>query len=240
MVRATMLAAALAFAIPAHADVPTEPPEHGDVKEHGEHGDHAATHEAAEHEGEPEGIVNWWSWDYGDKTTDPSHKGWPPPFGWALVNFVVFLGLLSKILWKPLKSGWVAKHEQIKSELGEAKRLRAEAEAQLAEYTKKVANADSEVDALLAQLRKEADADRARIVAAAEGEAARLKTEAERQIKVEIERARQILQIEAVNAAVGAARDILEKNINAEDQKRLGERYLSDVEKLDTGRGGVA
>src|SRR4029079_12857353 len=94
---------------------------------------------------EEQGITNWWSWDFGANAKDPSHHGWPPPFGWALVNFVIFLGILSRILWKPIAAGFVERHHKIKDELDEASRLRREAEAQLAEFQKKVANADDEV-----------------------------------------------------------------------------------------------
>ncbi len=180
---------------------------------------------------EEEGIVNWWSFDYGEKANDPSHRGLPPPYGWALVNFVVFLGILSRILWKPIKAGFIERHGKIKSELGEAQRLRKEAEAQLTEYTEKVANVDREVEALLTQLRKEAEADRARIIAAAEDEARRLKLEADKHIQVEIERARAALRQETVEAALKAAEEILRTRITPEDQQKLAERYLASVEQ---------
>jgi F-type H+-transporting ATPase subunit b len=188
-----------------------------------------AIHEAQEssHEQEAhtdEGIVNWWSFDYGEKTKDPSHKGYPPPFGWALVNFVVFLGVLSRILWKPLKAGWEKKHDTIKHDLDEASRLRKEAEAKLAEYTKKVSHVDDEVKALLEQLRRDA-----------EQEALRLKAEADRQIKVEIERARAELRKETVDAALKAAEQILRSRITNDDQQRLADKYVAGVEANRVG-----
>ena len=186
-----------------------------------------------------EGIVNWWSFDYGEKASEPSHRGYPPPYGWALVNFVVFLGILSRILWKPIKAGFIERHGKIKSELGEAQRLRKEAEAQLAEYTRKVAHVDQEVETLLAQLRKEAQSDRARIIAAAEEEARRLKGEAEKQIEIEIERARAVLRHETVQAALKAAEEILRTRITADDQQKLAERYLASVERQPK-QGGVS
>ena len=193
-----------------------------------------------EPEESPPGIENWWSWDYGEKTTDPSHKGWPPPFGWALVNFLIFLGVLSKILWAPLKAGFVERHESIKGELAEARRLHQEAEAQLAEFQRKVGNADKEVADLLTQLRKDAENDRARLVAAAETEAKRLKEDADRQIRVEIESARAELRRGAVEAAIAAAEEILKKGVTADDQRRLVERYVGDVEKVAPSTKGAA
>lgn len=206
---------------PAHEGDKAEPAaHHGLTPEAAPEGTHTAEH--AEHEEHEEGIVNWWSWD----------KSLPPPFGWALVNFAIFLGILSRIVWKPIKAGIVDRHDRIKHELGEATRLRQAAEAQLAEYTKKVANAESEVNALLTQLRKDADADRARILAAAEADATRLKEEADRQIKVEIERARLELRRETVEAALKAAEDLLKRGVNDADQQKLAERYLGDVERI--------
>jgi F-type H+-transporting ATPase subunit b len=225
------LLAALTFATPSVAGADQDGAQDGNLVDADEH----------EHQ-ETEGVVNWWSWDYGASATNPEHRGWPPPFGWALVNFVVFLGILSRILWRPLKEGWIGRHDRIKAELGEAKRLHAEAEAQLAEYTRKVSNVDREVDALLAELRRDAEADRVRLVAAAEAEAARLKAEATRQIAAEIERARAELRAQAVTAALAAAEEILKKNVHAEDQKRLAERYVADLDRIDEhGKpGGIA
>ncbi len=247
---AATLTAAFAIATPAHAQ-----PEGGEdhaaaapgearqgAADHAEAGHAEAGHaeaghaeaghaEAGEHEHEAEeGITNWWTWDSGPNATDPAHRKLPRPFGWALVNFGIFLYILSKILWKPLKAGWESRHVAVKSELDEASRLRKEAESQLAEFTRKVANADEEVNALLAQLRKEAEADRARIIRAAEAEAKRLRAEADRQIQVEIERARVELRRETVDAALKAAEALLTTRITADDQHKLSERYLAELE----------
>lgn len=243
LLASAFLVAAFTVSTPSFGQ-PVDSPEQQQVA--GEHqnehagGEHHA--EAGEHHAEEaEGIVNWWSWDYGTAATDPSHRGWPPPFGWALVNFIVFLGILSRLVWKPIKAGIVERHTQIKGDLEEASRLRAAAEAQLAEFTKKVAGADQEVETLLNQLRKEAQSDRARIIAAAEAEAVNLKAEAEKQIGLEIERARAALRKETVEAALKAAEEMLRTRISSDDQNKLADRYLADLEKNQPRRsGGVA
>ena len=233
LLASTLLLAAFALSSPASAQ-DGEPAVEQQVVAHGQqHGEHAEA-------GENEGIVNWWSWDYGASATEPSHRGWPPPFGWAIVNFIVFLGIMSRLVWKPIKAGMVERHVKIKSELDEASRMRREAEAQLAEFTKKVAGADQEVETLLAQLRKEAQTDRARIIAAAEAEAIHLKAEAERQIAVEIERARAALRKETVEAALKAAEEILKSRVTADDQNKLAEQYLKNLERAQRATGGAA
>jgi F0F1-type ATP synthase membrane subunit b/b' len=154
----------------------------------------------------------------------------------------VFLAILGKILWQPLTRGWAERHDQIKGELDEATRLRGEAAAQLAIYQQKVANVDSEVQTLLKQLHADAEADRARVIAAAEGEAKRVREEADRQIKVEIERARIELRRETVAAALKAAETILKSNVREEDQQRLAERYAADLDRAaaQSKQGGAS
>jgi len=177
------------------------------------------------------GIVNWWSWDYGPNAKDPAHKDWPPPFGIAIVNFVVWLGIMSRILGKPLTQMVRDRHDRIKTDLEEAKKLREGAQAMLLEYQKKVENVDVEVDALLEQIRKEAEAEKARIIAAAEEQAQRLKLDAEKQIAAEIERSRLELKRGVAEAAVAAADQLLQKQIGADDQRKMAEKYVANLEK---------
>ncbi len=181
-------------------------------------------------ESESQGIVNWWSWDYGGKAKDPAHKGWPAPFGFALINFAIFLGIMSRLAWKPLKQYMTDRHDSIAQDLAAAAKLRAEAEKTLKVFEDKIGGIDREIDTLLAQIKKEAEAEKARIIATAEADAKRLKEDAERQIGAEIDRARRELRRGVIEAAVGAAEDSLKKQIGADDQRKMAEKYVHDVE----------
>jgi len=193
--------------------------------------------EAAHHEAETHGIINWWSWDYGNNAKDPTHRGWPPPFGFALINFGIFLAIMSRLAWKPLKQFIVDRHDGIAKNLDEAAKLRAAAEATLKQYEAKIAGIDAEIDALLAQIRKEAEQEKTRIMAAAEADAKRLKEEAERQIAAEIDRARRELRRGVIEAAVATAEETLRKTIAADDLRKMAERYVADVEmRAKSGR----
>jgi F-type H+-transporting ATPase subunit b len=193
----------------------------------------AQEHEAAgeERHGEEPVIVNWWSWDYGPNAKDPTHKNWPAPFGYAVLNFVLFAGILFKLAAKPLKSFVVDRHDRIAHDLDEAARLRQQAEAQLREYEKKVQNVDAEVDQLLAQIRQEAENEKLRIISAAEDQARKLKADAQRQIEAEIARARQELHRTVVEAAVAAAEGLVKQNIGSDDQHKMAEKYVTELEQ---------
>jgi ATP synthase F0 subunit b len=190
----------------------------------------AEENEAAGHESEPV-IQNWWSWDYGPTAKDPSHKEWPPPFGYALVNFVLFFGVMYKLAAKPLRTFVADRHDRIAKDLDEAARLRQAAEAQLKEYERKVQNVDAEVDQLIKQLQTEAEADKARIIAAAEAQARKLKEDAQRQIEAEIARARDELRAAVVDAAVSAAEQLVKAQIGADDQRKMAESYVGELER---------
>jgi len=187
----------------------------------------AGAEPAAAEEG---GIVNWWSWDYGPNAK-PEHKNWPPPFGYALINFAVFLTVMGKLFGKSLVQFVRDRHDKIKLDLDEAAKLRDGAQAMLLEYQKKVQNVDEEIEELLATIRKEAEAEKARLIAAAEEQAKRLKSDAERQIAAEIERARLELRRGVIEAAIGAAEQLLQKQIGADDQRKIAERYVAGIEQ---------
>jgi F-type H+-transporting ATPase subunit b len=191
-------------------------------------------------ESEAGGIINWWSFDYGSAAKDSTHKGWPPPFGFALVNFAIFLGIMSKLLWKPLQKMAAERSHGIAKSLDSATELHKKAEAQLKTFEAKVAGIDGEIETLLASIRKEAELEKARIIATAEADARRLKEDAERQIAAEIETARRELRRGVIEAAIAAAEAAVKQNIAADDQRKMAERYVADVEaqaKTSTSTG---
>ena len=97
-------------------------------------------------------------------------------------------------------------------------------------YEQKIAGLDQELESLRAQVRKEAEAEKARIIAGAEDQARRMAAEAEAQIAVETERVRRELKTEVVNAAMTAAVGLLQKHTGADDQARLTERFVEELE----------
>ncbi len=187
----------------------------------------------AEHHEEEAGISNWWSWDYGPSAKDPSHKHLPPPFGFAILNFLIFLAIMTRLLFRPLGNMARDRHIRIKTELDAATKLRVEAEAKLKEFEQRTANVDQEVQSIVAQIEKEAAAEKIRIIAAAEAEAQRLKSDAEKQITTELARLKAELRTEIVDRVVAAAEEILKKQLNPDDQSKLVQSYVGKLEQAE-------
>jgi F-type H+-transporting ATPase subunit b len=153
-----------------------------------------------------------------------------PPFVFMILNFALLLGLL---LWKgrPLAQGMAAeRHDQIKSALDEAAKLRQQAADKLAEYETKLKDADAEIAAMVAGMKKDAEADKARILAAAEKQSAQMKKDAEERIAAEIELARARLTREVTAAAAAATEKLLHDKMVPGDQVKLVGSFIDNLQ----------
>ena len=152
-----------------------------------------------------------------------------PPFVFMLINFGIFLVLLGK--WGGPAANKLAaeRHDEIKDALDEAAKLRDQAKQKLDEYEDRIKGVDSEIKALVAGIRKDAEADRERIVAAAAAQAAQMKRDAELRIAAEIEQARAQLTAEVTAATVAATEKIVKDKATPDDQRKLVATFISDV-----------
>lgn len=95
--------------------------------------------------------------DHGAAHAEPELLGLVP-FQWVSLAMLVLLlyAFFGAKVHKTITGGLDSKIAAIKSNLDEAKALRAEAEALRAEYAAKIANAESDAQAMLANARQEA------------------------------------------------------------------------------------
>ena len=151
------------------------------------------------------------------------------PFVLALVNFAILLLLLAKYLAPAGKKVAQERHDQIKTALDEAAKLRDEAKQKLTEYEARIAGVDAEIQKLVDGIRADAEADKKRILENAERQAAQMKRDAESRIAAEIELARAQLQQEVAAAAASAATALVRDRSTPDDQKRLVSSFISSL-----------
>lgn len=153
-----------------------------------------------------------------------------PPFVFMVLNFLLLLGIL---VWKgkPAAVQMAAeRHDQIKSALDEAAKLRQQAADKLAEYEAKLKDADVEIQKMVDGMKKDAEADKARILDNAAKQSAQLKKDAEARIAAEIEFARAALTREVTVAATLATEKILREKMLPADQSKLVTAFINDVQ----------
>jgi F-type H+-transporting ATPase subunit b len=183
--------------------------------------------------------VNWFDFDYGSKNWEgeplaPGETAMSPPFPFALVNFGLLLLLLGLTAAPAIARYLDKRHITIKQALEESARLRDEAKQKLEDYTRRIADVETEVEQLITRIRADAEAEKGLILERAQAQAALLQKDAEKRIAAEISRARRELEREVVIAAVSAATRLLRERGTPAEQQALADAFITE---LDTSAG---
>ena len=150
------------------------------------------------------------------------------------VNTLIVIGILYKLLSKPLKNFFHDRREGIRKALEDSEKARVEAEKQLEEQRSKVADLEAELNNVRNQGEKELEKIRVKLEEDSEIQAKRLLDQASNAIELEMNKALSEIQDEASKIAVDLAEDILKKNLKEDDQGRLSQQYLDNI--TDTSR----
>jgi len=154
----------------------------------------------------------------------------PGLFIWTIVTFLVLLALLARYAWGPLLKALDTRHESIRKSLEDADRARQELERLNQESSQILRQARSEAESIISASRSDAERLREEIKQKARTEAASIARNAERQIQLETQRALQRIREEAVDLSVMIASKIIQRNLTKEDNERLIEDTLKQIE----------
>src|SRR2546421_1751781 len=137
------------------------------------------------------------------------------------VNFLLLLGVLHYLLYKPLIGKMQERTAAIQKSLEEAQAARAEAARQQEENEARLRAAHAEAAAIRAQALKEAAEEQKRLVGAARAESQRLIDSARAQLEADVRRARDELRREVAELATAVAEKLIRKSLRDEDHRRL-------------------
>jgi F-type H+-transporting ATPase subunit b len=149
---------------------------------------------------------------------------------WTLIIFLLVVAVLGKFAWGPILSLLKEREDFIHRSLTEAKRDREEAEARAKEYAVRLQSAHAEAAALLEEARRDSARLREELRQKAKSEAEAMIQTAERQIALQTQRAMQDIRREAVDLSVAIASKIIQRNLSKEDNERLIDEALRQVE----------
>lgn len=154
------------------------------------------------------------------------------PEFWVLISFLLFMGLL---IWKGVP-GLIGKALDqravtIRTELDEARRLREEAQALLADYQKKSREAEEEAKGIVDQARREAEALAVETRKQLEEAVARRSRMAEDKIARAENQALAEVRSSAVDAAIAAAEKILASKVSGGKGEALITQSLDDIKR---------
>jgi F-type H+-transporting ATPase subunit b len=147
------------------------------------------------------------------------------PEFWVLISVIAFAVAVFKPLSRLIVGGLDARAERIRADLDEARRLRAEAEALLADYQRQQREAAAQAEAMVAHARQEAERIAAQAARDLEQSLARRQTLAEERIAQAEVKATAEIRAVAVDVAINAAREVIVSEL---DQQR-GAALLDDA-----------
>jgi F0F1-type ATP synthase membrane subunit b/b' len=180
------------------------------------HSPHKEGAEEAESDRPP--PINWT--EFGTET---------PPYLAMVINFGILAAGYYLLGRKPIAAALQSRRDTIAKDIDEANKMLHEAQERAHTYQAKLERLEDEVKTARAALVQAGEAERDRIVTDAEAKAERMRKDAEFLVEQELKQIRQDLWRDTVEAAVGAAEDLLKKRVTPADQERMAEDYLADL-----------
>ena len=149
---------------------------------------------------------------------------------WTLVLFLVTMWVLSKVAFPKIQEALDKRAATIAESIDAAERQRKESDELLSEYRARLAEAREQADDIMARARKSADTAEAEAAAQGKEKRDELVESANREIEAQTRRSLDEIRQTIADLTVVAAEKVTRKSLSAEDQKRLVEEALSEVD----------
>jgi len=149
---------------------------------------------------------------------------------WTLVVFGISMFVLAKLAFPRISEALTKRQHAIEDSIDTAERIRREAEEILAEYRERLAEARGQADEIVARARRTGEAAENEIIADARTKREELMEQTRRDIEAETRRAIQEIRAEVADLTVLATEKVTRKALTSEDQKRLVEDALAELD----------
>ena len=152
------------------------------------------------------------------------------------INFLLLLFILRAVAYKPLVRMMDARSERIRNDLDEARRLREEGERDRETYRTQLNRARDEARAILEEANNVAARIREQAIIDAESQNHITLQRARDEIVREKEHAIAELRREVGDLAIRVATQVVGRSLDANDQRRLVDEALAQVQPAAAGR----
>jgi len=149
---------------------------------------------------------------------------------WTLVLFLFTMWVLSKFAFPKIQEALDKRAKTIAESIDAAERQRRESDELLAEYRARLAEAREQADDIMARARKSAETAEAEATTAGREKREELVAQAKRDIEAETRRSLDQIRSEVADLTVLATEKVTRKTLTAEDQQRLVEEALAEVD----------
>jgi F-type H+-transporting ATPase subunit b len=149
---------------------------------------------------------------------------------WTLIAFSISLWLLNKFAFPRISEALENRRKMIDESITHAQRVRAEADELLEEYRARLKEAREQAEDIIVRSRKAAEAYEAEARAKTQQEHKEAMDRTRREIEAETRRALDEIRKEVAELTIIATEKVARKSLTDDDQKRLIEEALSEVD----------
>lgn len=148
---------------------------------------------------------------------------------WTVIIFLAVLGALYWFAYPHILGAVEAREARIRELLADAKRDREEAEALRAQQQRELEEVRQRAQEMVAEGRTAGERLREEILEQARREQGELLERTRRDVQREMERALGELKAQVVDVAIAAAGRLVERSLDAEDNRRLVREFLDEA-----------
>jgi F-type H+-transporting ATPase subunit b len=149
---------------------------------------------------------------------------------WTLLVFGISMWVLAKFAFPRIAEALDRRQRAIEESIDTAEKIRRDAEEILAEYRERLAEARGQADEIVSRARKTGEAAENEIVADARAKREEMMEQTRRDIEAETRRAILAIRAEVADLTVLATEKVARKALTDDDQKRLVEEALSELD----------
>jgi F-type H+-transporting ATPase subunit b len=158
---------------------------------------------------------------------------------WTLAVFLFTMYVLSKVAFPRIQEALDKRANAIRESIEQAEKTRQEADRILQEYRQRLKEAREQADDIVARARKAADTAKAEAVEEGREKREELLAAARRDIEAETRRSLERIRQEVADLTVLTTEKIARKSLTSDDQKRLIDEALSEVDFSILGGNGT-
>ena len=148
---------------------------------------------------------------------------------WSLVSFALLFFLLKRFSFPPILEVLEERENKIRSEIGDAEKLRQEAEELKADLEKELKNAHEKANTIIQMAGDESKKIQEKSIQETQAKVRQMQNDAEQEIQ--ITRNKLLNEIRSYTAAltIASTEKVLKKSLNDEDKNRLIDESIEEV-----------
>lgn len=147
---------------------------------------------------------------------------------WVFINLIIFFVFMKLVLFKPIKNAMDKRQEIIDTQLKDATETNAQADAKLADYENKLANAEAEKEQIISDAKTSAKREYDKIIERAQSDVEQMKTDANAKIEADCENAKRAAREEIADLAMQAAQKVVGENVSLKTDKAIFDEFLNE------------